>query len=104
MQRAGADDTALAPAAGNQRRMRRHAAAGRKHAFSRAHAFHIFGIRFFANQNDFFAFLPPFHRHVGGKRNLAYGAAGTGRKTLDQKFRCGFGFRINHRMQHFIKL
>ena len=55
VQVARADDAALAPAAGHERRVRGHAAAGREDALRRAHAFHVLGVGLFADQDDLLA-------------------------------------------------
>ncbi len=51
VQGAGADDAALAPAAGDERRVGGHAAAGGEDADGRAHPFDVFGVGLFAQQD-----------------------------------------------------
>ena len=74
---AAADDAALAPAAGDERRVGCHAAAGGEDGLGGAHAFDVFGVGFFADEDDLFALLCPFDGFVGGEYDLAGRAAGT---------------------------
>ena len=101
---AGADDAALAPAAGHERRVAGHAAAGGEDARGRAHAFDVFRVGFFAQQDAFPAGAEGGHGVLGGEDQHAAGGAGTGGQTLDDQIRVLLGFRIDDRVEEFIEL
>ena len=78
---AGADDAALAPAAGHQGRVAGHAAAGGQNALGRAHAFHVLGVGLFADEDHLLALLGRFDGVDRGEDDLAARAARAGRQT-----------------------
>ena len=77
---AGADDAALAPAAGHQGGVAGHAAAGRENALGRTHAFHVLGIGLFADEDHLFALLGRLDGVDRGEDDLAAGGARSGRQ------------------------
>ena len=98
------DDTAFAPAAADESCMASHPAAGGQNAFSGAHAFDVFGIGFFTDQDGLNVFLRKSNCFFGGENDLADRAAGSGRQPLGNQFGFLFRRRIQDRMQQFVEL
>ena len=101
---AGADDAALAPAAGDQRRVAGHAAAGGQNALGRAHALNVLGVGFFADQDDGLALLLRFDGQSRGEDDLAAGPTRPSRKAGEKRLGVLLGSRIDDRVQQFIEL
>ena len=99
-----ADDAALAPAAGNERRMGGHAAARGEDAAGRAHPFDVLGVRLFTKQDAFLAGAVGGHGIFGGKDQGSAGGARTGGKTLDEQAGVFFRLRIDDRIEEFFEL
>ena len=74
-----ADDATLAPPAGDQRRVRGHAAATGENAHRGAHTFDVLGVGFIAHQENRLAGPGPLDRVVSREHDLTEGAAWTGR-------------------------
>ena len=104
LQLAGADDAALAPTAGHEGGVAGHAAAGREDTLGRSHAFHVLGVRLFANQDALFAGLGGGNGRVGGEHDHAARSAGTGRKALEEGLGLLLGFGIDDRVEKFVEL
>ena len=104
VQAAGADDAALAPAAGDERRVGGHAAAGGEDAGGRAHPFDVLGVRLFAKQDAFLAGAVGGHGVLGGEDQGAAGGAGAGGKTLDEQLGVLLRLRIDDRVEEFFEL
>ena len=74
----GADDAALAPAAGDDCGVRSFTSSGGEDSLCDGHSADIFGAGFAANKNDLFALLGPFLGVVSGEDDLADCGAGYG--------------------------
>ena len=79
LQLAGADNTALSPAAGDEGRVAGEPAAGCEKARRGPHPLDVFGVGFLADQDHLLAFPGGGDGVAGREHQLAQGAAGTRR-------------------------
>ena len=77
-----AGDTAGTHAAGNDRRVRGHTAAGSQDALCSLHAFNVFGRGLETDENDFLAAGSPFDRVLSGEDDFTGSSAGGSRKAF----------------------
>ena len=103
-QRATAGDAAGAHAAGNDGRVRGHAAAGGQDALRMRHAFDIFRRGLQTNQNDLLAGLGGSGRFLGGEIHHAAGSARRSGQTHGDFLRLLQGDGVKLRMQQGVKL
>ncbi len=99
-----ADDAALAPAAGDERRVRGHAALAGEDGLRLVHAVDVFGRGLFADEDDLLALLGPLHGVFAGEDRAALRAAGTGGQALGDRLGGAFGLGIEHRQQELDEL
>ena len=99
-----ADDAALAPAAGNERRVRGHAALAGQDGLRLVHAVDVFGRGFFADEDDLLASFGPLDRILAGEDRAALGAARSGRQSLGDRLGRCFGLGIEHGQKQFDQL
>jgi hypothetical protein len=104
LQGAGADDAALAPATGDQRRVGGHAAATGEDTHRRTHALDVLGVGLFADEKHGLALLRPGHRSVGGEHDLPEGATGAGGETLGDGRGRLLGRRVDDGMEQLVEL
>ena len=104
MQGPGAHDAALAPPAGNQRRMGGHAAAGGQDADSRAHPLDVLRIRLLPQQDAVPAGTGGSNRVLRSENQFTAGGAGAGRQPPDNRQGLLLGVRIDDRMEDFVQL
>ena len=88
--------------AGNNGRVRGHAAAGGNNALGSMHAANVFRTCFITDKDNFFAFGSPSFGIFGIKDGTADGSAGAGRQTGSDNFLRSL--RIQHRVQQLVKL
>ena len=103
----GTDDAGLAPAARNQRRVAGHAATCGQDAVGDLHALDVFGVGFFADQNDLLAQTVRLNGVLAGEENLTASGAGTGGQALDEGSGFGFGGRLDdgqEELEHLVRV
>ncbi len=99
-----ADDAALAPAAGDERRVAGHPAAGGQNRLGGAHALDVLRVRLLANQDDLLALLVPHDGLRRGEDDLARSAARTGGQALGQDLLLLLDCRVDDRMEKLVQL
>ena len=104
LERAGAADADFAHLAGDERRVRTHAAFGGEDAFGGNHAAQVFRRGFVADEQDLFALLGGGGGAVGVEIKLAGGGAGTGGQALGDDLGGLLGFRVEDRGQELVEL
>ena len=104
LHRLAADDAALAPATGDEGRVRGHAAAGGKDTGAGAHTLDVFRRGLLTDQDDMLATGVGVHRSLGGEDDRADGAARRGRQTLGDNLGLLLSGSVQDRVQDFIQL
>ncbi len=99
-----AHDAALAPASGNQRSVRGHAALGGQNGLGLVHAVDVFRRGLLANENHFLAAGGPLDRSLRRKDHAAFGASGAGGKALGNRRRGSLRRGVQHGQQQLHKL
>ncbi len=102
--RRSAADADLAHLPGDQRRVRRHAAARGEDAFSRDHAAQILRRRFDADQQHLLALVGGRHGAVGVQIDLTRCRARPGGQSRGDRLRLGHFPRVEHRRQQLLEL
>ena len=99
-----AADADLAHLPGDERRVRRHAAARGEDAFRRDHAAQILGRRLDADEQDLLALLGGRHGAIGVEVDLAGGRARAGRQAGGDHLRLGHFGQVEHRREQLLEL